>query len=523
MKQQSQIQRKSMIKTRNSDQFLSGEKKNFLSGNNVFLPPQAHNSLQSAESASHKLPDKVRRKMEHSLGENFSDVKINQDSDLAKELNAIAFTIGNKISFAPGMYNPFSQNGQELIGHELAHVVQQKKSGVSPVNFQNEIRVNRNNQAEKEADHAGQSSAKGKKARRLSGTTGIGQPSVQRKEKNENKTTGDYIAQGGDKTNATTNIIGGIMDRLTKNLEAASRIAKEAGREAAAAKQIALSKATAAKKAIQAAGSGKSKILSGLASKAAKEANEAKRIASIKQVKALKLLEEAKNVKRLLPVAVKVINKLPLNAIGFAASAVNKYLTTSNVTTAGKLADSGITAGFDLAFGMSHPVASAIDAVIGLIPGGERFNISNTMSNSINSITGTAESIITGDISGIGKFYQDSKEGKNTWIMEQAAKAGDFWSEHGGAERTQMVGDFWGGADTVAGRATGFLAAMPGIGHAGEGLGWLTFQAYDKGGDAINYAGEKLSQFDEAIMPEGRTLNPITGIKSLLDGENPFW
>lgn len=107
--------------------------------------------------------------------------------------------------------------------------------------------------------------------------------------------------------------------------------------------------------------------------------------------------------------------------------------------------------------------------------------------------------------------------------MEQAVKAGDFWSEHGGAERTQMVGDFWGGADSVAGRSTAFLAATPGIGHLGEGLGWLAFQGYDKGGDALNFAGDKLSELDQAIMPEGRTLNPATGIKSLLNGENPFW
>mgnify|MGYP001805919247 CR=1 FL=1 len=508
------------VKTTKADQFLTGEKNNFLQNGNAFFPDQHFRSQTKANSSGQKLPIAVLGKMQNVLSEDFSGVEIYTDSEFANSLNAQAFTYGNKISFAPGRYNPHSKDGLELIGHELTHVLQQRKSPGSQAN--NGERNANVATAEKEANHTGKAAANGNKTRLPKTSVKLNKPVIQRKG-NEGSNAGNYVATGADKTNATTNILGGIIDRFTKKLEGIEKLAKEAGKEAAAAKRFALTKAAAAKKAVQAAGSGKSKALSKLASKAAQEANEARKLASIKQMKALRLLEEAQKVRKLLPVAIKVLNKLPLNTIGFAASAINKYLTTSNVTTAGKVVDSGITAGFDLAFGMSHPVASAIDAVIGLIPGGERFNISNTMSNSINSITGSAESIVTGDISGIERFYQDSKAGKNTWIMEQAANAGDFWSEHGGAERTRMVGDFWGGVDTITGRSTAFLAAMPGIGHLGEGLGWLAFQGYDKGGDALNFAGDKLSELDQAIMPEGRTLNPVTGIKSLLNGENPFW
>jgi hypothetical protein len=351
----------------------------------------------------------------------------------------------------------------------------------------------------------------------------LNQPAIQRKPGKDDSGNTDTVAGVADKTNASTNIIGGIMDHFNKNYLEAEKIANQALEEAAVAKSVALNKARKAQIAISKAGSGKSRILSELASKAAKEANEAREFAALKQAKALRFVNQAKQFKAILPVAIKVLNKLPLDKIGFAAAFLNKYLTTTNVTTPGKIADSTITAGFDFAFGNAHPIVSAIDALIGLIPGGERVNISNTMGNSITSITGSTEAIVTGDISGIEKFYNDSKEGKNTWIFEKAFEAGDFWSEHGGADRTQMVGDFWGGADSVAGRTTSFFAAMPGVGHLGEGLGWAGFQIYDKGGDAINYTGEKLSQLDEAIMPEGRTLNPITGIKSILDWENPFW
>ena len=41
--------------------------------------------------------------------------------------------------------------------------------------------------------------------------------------------------------------------------------------------------------------------------------------------------------------------------------------------------------------------------------------------------------------------------------------------------------------------------------------------------EPVMYLGKGLNAIDEAIMPEGRTLNPMTGIKSILNWENPFW
>jgi hypothetical protein len=76
------------------------------------------------------LPARVRQKMEGALGADFSDVRIHEGSD-AESLEAVAFTRGADIHFAPGAYSPESLKGQEVLGHELAHVVQQRAGRVA--------------------------------------------------------------------------------------------------------------------------------------------------------------------------------------------------------------------------------------------------------------------------------------------------------------------------------------------------------------------------------------------------------
>ena len=45
-------------------------------------------------------------------------------------IGALAFTHGTDLYFAPGQYNPQSTQGQQLLGHELTHVVQQRAGRV---------------------------------------------------------------------------------------------------------------------------------------------------------------------------------------------------------------------------------------------------------------------------------------------------------------------------------------------------------------------------------------------------------
>ncbi len=77
-------------------------------------------------SAGQPIPPSLRHHMEASFGQDFSDVRVHHGHE-ATTLGARSFTHGNNIHFAPGRYDPHSTQGQELLGHELTHVVQQRQ------------------------------------------------------------------------------------------------------------------------------------------------------------------------------------------------------------------------------------------------------------------------------------------------------------------------------------------------------------------------------------------------------------
>ncbi len=67
--------------------------------------------------------------MEQAFGSNFSQVRIHTDAQsdqLNRSIQAKAFTTGQDIFFRSGEYNPDSIAGQELMAHELTHIMQQK-------------------------------------------------------------------------------------------------------------------------------------------------------------------------------------------------------------------------------------------------------------------------------------------------------------------------------------------------------------------------------------------------------------
>jgi hypothetical protein len=70
------------------------------------------------------LPDSLRHNLETAFGADFSTVRVHEGHE-ATMLGAQAFTQGGHIHFAPGLYQPFSEAGRDLLGHELTHVVQQ--------------------------------------------------------------------------------------------------------------------------------------------------------------------------------------------------------------------------------------------------------------------------------------------------------------------------------------------------------------------------------------------------------------
>jgi len=80
------------------------------------------------------LTHEVRSEMEAAFNQDFSDVHIHSNpvaDNLAKELGARAVTSGKDIFFSKGAYQPESEAGKTLLGHELTHVVQQERSAES--------------------------------------------------------------------------------------------------------------------------------------------------------------------------------------------------------------------------------------------------------------------------------------------------------------------------------------------------------------------------------------------------------
>jgi hypothetical protein len=75
------------------------------------------------------LPDAVRGNMEAALGADFSNVRVHVGPQ-AGRIGATAFTIGTDIYFAPGRFQPDTVQGKQLLGHELAHVIQQRQGRV---------------------------------------------------------------------------------------------------------------------------------------------------------------------------------------------------------------------------------------------------------------------------------------------------------------------------------------------------------------------------------------------------------
>lgn len=106
------------------------------------------------------IPDDVKQRMEDSFNTDFSGVRVHPDSSSAPEVGALAYTQGTDIHFAPGQFKPDTSAGQQLLGHELAHVVQQAEGRVQPTTEIGGMPVNDNEALEHEADVLGAKAAR---------------------------------------------------------------------------------------------------------------------------------------------------------------------------------------------------------------------------------------------------------------------------------------------------------------------------------------------------------------------------
>lgn len=124
-----------------------------------FVAQFTHPVQPTAENQT-GIPNDVKQRMEESFGTDFSSVRIHPESSSAPDVGALAYTQGTDIHFAPGQFKPDTSPGQQLLGHELAHVVQQAEGRVQPTTEIGGMPVNDNENLEHEADVLGAKAAR---------------------------------------------------------------------------------------------------------------------------------------------------------------------------------------------------------------------------------------------------------------------------------------------------------------------------------------------------------------------------
>ncbi|MDR4484436.1 MAG: DUF4157 domain-containing protein [Nitrospirales bacterium] len=79
-------------------------------------------------SAGRPLEPALRQDMEQRFGQDFSRVRVYTGAaaeQSARDVNALAYTVGHNIVFGAGRFAPATNAGQRMLAHELTHVVQE--------------------------------------------------------------------------------------------------------------------------------------------------------------------------------------------------------------------------------------------------------------------------------------------------------------------------------------------------------------------------------------------------------------
>ncbi|MGR3278880.1 eCIS core domain-containing protein [Acaryochloris marina NIES-2412] len=99
--------------------------------------------INSVRGGGQPLDAGLQQSMGQTMGADFSGVRVHTDAQsdqLNQSIQARAFTTGQDVFFREGAYQPGSRGGQELIAHELTHVVQQNGGEVQRQNEHDEVK-----------------------------------------------------------------------------------------------------------------------------------------------------------------------------------------------------------------------------------------------------------------------------------------------------------------------------------------------------------------------------------------------
>ena len=91
--------------------------------------------VEDQQGRGRPLEPQVQTQMASAFGDGLNGVRVHTGTEadrLTRTLQARAFTAGQEVFFGEGEYQPHAPEGQRLLAHELAHVVQQQRSPIRP-------------------------------------------------------------------------------------------------------------------------------------------------------------------------------------------------------------------------------------------------------------------------------------------------------------------------------------------------------------------------------------------------------
>jgi len=115
--EQDELQKKAIAPIQGKEMSAGGE-----------VSTSLESEINRARGGGQPLVPELQAKMGEAMGSDFSGVRVHTDGPadaLNQSVGARAFTTGQDLFFKRGEYQPGSRGGQELIAHELTHVVQQ--------------------------------------------------------------------------------------------------------------------------------------------------------------------------------------------------------------------------------------------------------------------------------------------------------------------------------------------------------------------------------------------------------------
>jgi hypothetical protein len=96
--------------------------------------PDVEQAINARRGAGRPLDAGTRDRVGEQLGDPLADVRVHDDAaagELARAVSARAFTTGADVYFAAGEHRPGTADGDQLLAHELTHVVQQRGAPTS--------------------------------------------------------------------------------------------------------------------------------------------------------------------------------------------------------------------------------------------------------------------------------------------------------------------------------------------------------------------------------------------------------